>query len=130
MTDRYPLIGLALSMILVEGRLFGPAVSRDLVLLLDTGSSLTTIQIKLVVELGLQPKLAAKHHLIRTFDGVARLPVVQVPRVRVCGQQVENLSVACAEFSPRLGLDGVLGLNFLQHFDLRISFRDEYIELE
>jgi hypothetical protein len=30
---------------------------------------------------------------------------------------------------PLLGLDGVLGLNFLRYFDLHINFREEYIEL-
>ncbi len=39
------------------------------------------------------------------------------------------MEVACGELPPQLGLDGVLGLNFLRHFDLRINFREEYIEL-
>jgi len=35
----------------------------------------------------------------------------------------------CADLPPQLKLDGVLGLNFLQHFDLRINFREGYLEL-
>ena len=130
MTECYPLVGLSLGMVLTEGRFFGPITVRDSILLLDTGSSLTTIQTQLAIELGLDPHSATEYRAIRTFDGLVRLPVVRVPRVRVLGQQIENLAVACADFSPRLGLDGVLGLNFLQHFDLRINFREKFIELQ
>jgi hypothetical protein len=67
--------------------------------------------------------------LAYTYDGAAELPVLQVPRLRVFGQEVHDLEVACGELPPKLGLDGVLGLNFLRHFDLRINFREGYIEL-
>ncbi|MEA3341964.1 MAG: hypothetical protein U9R15_18530 [Chloroflexota bacterium] len=49
--------------------------------------------------------------------------------MRVFGREARDLEIACGDLPPVLKIDGVLGLNFLRHFDLRINFREEYIEL-
>ena len=129
MSQRYPLLGLSHGMVLVVGRLFGPVGSTDPVMSLDTGSSITLFTPRLLQEMGLDPTATTARRLVYTYDGAVELPVLQVPRLRVLGQEVHDLEVACGELPLQLGLDGVLGLNFLRHFDLRINFREEYIEL-
>ncbi|MFB0536373.1 MAG: retropepsin-like aspartic protease [Anaerolineae bacterium] len=129
MSQRYPLLGLSHGMVLVVGRLFGPIGWTDPVMSLDTGSSITLFTPRLLQEVGLDPAEATARRSVYTYDGAAELPVLQVPHLRVFGQEVHDLEVACGELPPKLGLDGVLGLNFLWHFDLRINFREEYIEL-
>jgi len=128
--NRYPLLGVEQGMILVVARLYGLKVTRDLIMLLDTGSSLTTITFEAAQRLGLDPAMPAGRHKTYVWGGEARVPTLLVPRVRVFGREVRNLEVGVGELPPQLGLDGVLGLNFLQHFDLRINFRQEYIELK
>jgi predicted aspartyl protease len=128
-SQRYPLLGLSHGMVLVVGRLFGPIGWTDPVMSLDTGSSITLFTPKLLREVGLDPAATTVQRLVYTYDGAAELPVLQVPRLRVFRQEVLNLEVTCGELPPKLGLDGVLGLNFLRHFDLHINFREEYIEL-
>ncbi|HID61649.1 MAG TPA: hypothetical protein EYP49_02710 [Anaerolineae bacterium] len=129
MSQRYPLLGLSHGMVLVVGRLFGPIGWTDPVMSLDTGSSLTLLTPRLLQGVGLDPAAATARRPVYTYDGAAELPVLRVPRFRVFGQEVHDLEVACGELPPQLGLDGVLGLNFLRHFDLRINFREEYMEL-
>jgi predicted aspartyl protease len=128
-SQRYPLLGLSHGMVLVVGRLFGPVGWTDPVMSLDTGSSITLFTPRLLQEIGLDPAAATVRRSVYTYDGAAEFPVLQVPRLRVFGQEVHDLEVACGGLPPQLGLDGVLGLNFLRHFDLRINFREEYIEL-
>jgi predicted aspartyl protease len=128
-SQRYPLLGLSRGMVLVVGRLSGPIGWTDPVMSLDTGLSITFFTPRLLQEVGLDPAAATVRRSVYTYDGVAELPVLQVPRLRVFGQEVHDLEVASGELPPKLGLDGVLGLNFLRHFDLHINFREEYLEL-
>jgi predicted aspartyl protease len=128
-SQRYPLLGLSRGMVLVVGRLSGPIGWTDSVMSLDTGSSITLFTPRLLQEVGLDPAASTVRRSVYTYDGVAELPVLQVPRLRVFGQEVHDLEIACGELPLQLGLDGVLGLNFLRYFDLRINFREEYIEL-
>jgi predicted aspartyl protease len=127
--QRYPLLGLSHGMVLIVGRLFGPVGWTNPVMSLDTGSSITLFTPRLLQEVGLDPAATTARRSVYTYDGAAELPVLQIPRLRVFGQEMHDLEVACGELPPKLGLDGVLGLNFLRHFDLRINFREEYIEL-
>ena len=67
--------------------------------------------------------------MTHTLGGQIETPVVRVPRVRIFGRQVDDLEVAISEFPPRLGIDGIVGLNFLQHLGLRLNFREKFIEI-
>jgi predicted aspartyl protease len=126
---RFPLVGLSQGMVLVVGRLFGPTHVKDLMMMLDTGSSITVVDPQAVVEVGLALPSIPERRVVFTHDGPKRHQVVGVPRLRVFGHEVTDLEVALTKLPPQLSLDGVLGLNFLQYFDLRINFREEYIEL-
>lgn len=128
MTERYPLLGLERGMVLAIARLHGQVV-RDAIMIVDTGSSLTTITPQMAQLIGFDLESPLKEQVVHTWAGTISSPVFVVPRVRVFGQEVHDLEVACGELPPKLGLDGVLGLNFLRHFDLYINFREEYIEL-
>ena len=129
MSERYPLVGLDVGMVLVIGRFYARDMVRDIVMALDTGSSLTVLTPQAIRELGMDPEHPVGHRQTFAWGGSRRVPILVVPRVRVFGQEVHDLEVACGELPPRLGISGVLGLNFLRHFDLRINFREEYIEL-
>lgn len=129
-SNRYPLVGLHRGVILVLARLYGPARSLDVLVALDTGASLTMIAERVVREIGLDPLRPVAQRPTHVWGGTAELPVLRVARVRVFGQEVADLEIAYGRLSRELGLDGVLGLNFLRHFDLRINFRGGFIELK
>lgn len=116
-------------MVLVVGDFYSPIRRVRAILLLDTGSSITTLTLETVHKLGLYPQKSHETRKTHVWGGVQQVPVLVVPRVRVFGQEVRDLEIACGDLPPVLKIDGVLGLNFLRHLDLRINFREEYIEL-
>lgn len=79
--------------------------------------------------LGLDPEKPQERRLTHVWGGVHETPILIMSRLRVFGQERRDIEVACGVLPPAIKLDGVLGLNFLQHFDLRINFREAYIEL-
>jgi len=129
-SSRYPLVGLDVGMVLVIGRFYAPDTVRDRVMALDTGSSLTVLTYRAVRELGLDPEHPLEYRQTFAWGGSRQAPILLVPRVRIFGQEIRNLEVACGDLPPELNIDGVLGLNFLRHFDLRINFREEYVEMQ
>ncbi len=127
--ERFPLVGLAQGMVLVVGDFYSTGWRMRAILLLDTGSSITALTPKAIRKLGLDPQ---KPHVVRrthVWGGTQETPILVVPWVRVFGQEVSGLEVACGDLPPALKIDGVLGLNFLRYFDLRVNFREEYLEL-
>jgi hypothetical protein len=128
-SNRFELVGLEIGMVLAAGRLFGPLGYTDLLLALDTGSGMTVIAPDLLRLAGISSDTPREERLTYTLGGRVNLPVMVVPRLRVFGKEVSNLEVMVRTLPHRLGIDGVLGLNFLRHFDLRINFRQEFLEL-
>ena len=128
-SSRYPLVGLDVGMVLVIGRFYGPNAVKNRVMALDTGSSLTVLTYRAIRELRMDPEHPLEYRRTFAWGDSHQAPILTVPRVRVFGQEVRNLEVACGDLPPELNIDGVLGLNFLRHFDLRINFREEYVEL-
>lgn len=46
------------------------------------------------------------------------------------GKSVDNLEVLCHDLPPEAKVDGLLGLNFIRHFNIAIRFRDGVIDIE
>lgn len=130
MSYRYPLVGLDVGVVLVMGRFFAPDAVKDLSIALDTGSSLTVLTPQAVRELKMDPERPLEYRRTFVWRNSYQAPILLIPRLRVFGREVRDLEVACGDLPPALNIDGVLGLNFLRHFDLRVNFREKYIELQ
>ncbi len=98
-------------------------------MLLDTGARLTVIDADVADELGLEVREAAG---VRIAGVVGSAPVsgAEVDTVSLLGQSVRNLEVLCYPLQTRLGIHGILGMNFLQHFNIRIDNDSETISFE
>jgi clan AA aspartic protease (TIGR02281 family) len=88
---------------------------------IDTGARVTMITPALASELGIN--LAGLKPTVQIVGvvGSARAIEVTLARISLLGIPVENVKALCHPLPPRLGLDGILGLNFLQHFNLAIN---------
>jgi len=84
---------------------------------IDTGARVTVIAPRLAEEVGIE--LARLEPNVELFGvaGSAWAVEVQLRRVSILGLAVENVRAICHPLPPRLGLDGILGLNFLEHFN-------------
>ena len=98
-------------------------------MILDTGASVTTISHKTALAVGCDPSKATRRTEIMTASSIELVPLVVIPRIQVMGQQVKNLEAICHDLPPISPVDGLLGLNFLKHFNLHLDFRSCRLEL-
>ena len=96
---------------------------------LDTGARLTVVSPELAAALGLEPEKNETAVTVVGATGAASGAMLRVASVSVLGLEVRNLRVICHKLPPRLGLQGILGLNFLKHFKIVIDNETETVTL-
>ncbi len=86
----------------------------------DTGARMTVVTPRKAEELGFEPGDIQPSMNILSATGTAPAAVLTVKSVAVMGQEVKDLRVLCYPLPAGLQLDGVLGLDFLERFDIEI----------
>ncbi|MEA3342213.1 MAG: retropepsin-like aspartic protease [Chloroflexota bacterium] len=102
---------------------------KNVILLLDTGASITTIHEAALAEVGIDLSRPQEHRRIETMGGPVVEGIVAVPRLRVMGQEQAQLEVVFTRRPFPYRVDGVLGLNFLLPYRLCVDFPNDWIEL-
>ena len=106
-----------------------PDTFRNVTVALDTGATITIIPSQVLIALGydlLNPKERVQ---LLTASGTAFAKCINVRRLTVVGETIENIDVLCHDLPGNSSINGLLGLNFLRHFDVNISFSTGTIEL-
>jgi hypothetical protein len=129
MVDRYPLVGIEYGIIVVVGRLFGPDGAQKITLILDTGASTTTLRASALTEVGIDLSASKERRQVDTMAGPVVEGVIEVPRLRIFGQDRAPLEVIFTDRPFPYRVDGVLGINFLLPYRLCIDFPAGWIEL-
>lgn len=96
---------------------------------LDTGASLTSIPSQVATDLGYDLSNPKQEVSIITSSGAITSKIITVRNLTAIGETVENIDVLCHDLPEDAIVEGLLGLNFLQHFDVNISFSTGTIEL-
>lgn len=99
---------------------------------LDTGATLTCIDQEIAKKLGLAEERGVRG--IGAGMGTAgRISLVRVDSVRVGGAQVNDLMACALDLrhieTIGLGIDGLLGLNFLKSFRMTLDFQRDVLLL-
>ena len=94
--------------------------------IIDTGATYTAIPSALAVELGYDLRRATKV-VVRTAGGAISAPLIQVQSLSLEGYTVRNLRVLV--LSSGLS-EGLLGLNFLNHFKYSVDATRQEFRLE
>ncbi len=102
---------------------------RDLIVALDTGSSNTSIPTKIASDLGYDLSNPKQVILLTTGSGIVPAKIITARKLTAIGESIENIDVVCHDLPFGSTIDGVLGLNFLSHFDIKISFSTGIIEI-
>ena len=102
---------------------------RNVIVALDTGASNTSIPTRIASDLGYDLSNPKQVVLLTTSSNIVPAKLITVRKLTAIGESVENIDVVCHDLPFGSTIDGVLGLNFLSHFDLNISFSTETIEL-
>lgn len=92
---------------------------RDLNLLIDTGAVITVIEPRLLAELGYD--LDGEVQYFNTANGTIQAPMVDIEDLSIGSVAVKELSVAAVNLSMSGEIDGLLGMNFLRHYQFRID---------
>lgn len=105
----------ARDLIYLRGRLWGPRGNdRELDLILDTGTTETTIDPGILDELGYNPRMGEACTIVRSAVGAESGYLIRVARFRALGHEASDVRVNALDLPLGYGIDGLLGLNFLR----------------
>lgn len=90
---------------------------HPVVLLIDTGASMTTIRPEVLARAGVGA--ATRRQRFTTANGNVDAPVVRLDSLEIAGQGVSNMEVGSLAL-PGLAVDGLLGMNYLSRFEFTI----------
>ena len=99
---------------------------RNVFVVLDTGASTTMIPTEVAADLGYD--ISNPNQQIVTASGIVLAKRIKVRKLTAIGETVEDIDVVCYDLPEGSIIEGLLGLNFLRHFDVNISFSTGTIE--
>jgi clan AA aspartic protease (TIGR02281 family) len=114
--------------ILRRVRLEGPAASREVDMVLDTGAVYTAISWEVAKDLGYDPAGSPERVPIITANGVIEVPKLTVRRVAFRELAVEQVEVICHDIPELAEIEGLIGLSFLRHFRVVVDFKGGILE--
>ncbi|MCY6490139.1 MULTISPECIES: retropepsin-like aspartic protease [Leptolyngbya] len=82
-------------------------------LLLDTGSSYTTLPFKVLEDLGYEPSIATRQISIMTAGGMSRAPVLPISAFDCLGKTFTNFSIVALDLPFNPLMSGLLGMDCL-----------------
>ncbi len=94
----------------------GPHTWRSVKLAIDTGATRTMLPPDLLIDIGYHPAKATRHLELSTANGLIIVPLVRVRTVESLGCAVKELEIAAHHLPTESPVEGLLGLDFLAHF--------------
>lgn len=99
------------------------------VFLLDTGASLSIASPELLRALGVPYRSTGRMAWFSTAGGRIQAPIVTLDSLALDGVVVENLEVGVISEFDDSPVDGLLGMNFLRHFEFYIDQNEGKLQL-
>jgi predicted aspartyl protease len=121
----------ASDLIIVPTRVFGSG-DKEYILrfLLDTGATSSILSWDHAVDLGYDPANTSVRATIYTASGMESGPRLVIRRLEALGKVYHSFPVLCHVLPPAIGIDDVLGLDFLRGTRLTIDFRTGILALD
>jgi clan AA aspartic protease (TIGR02281 family) len=98
-------------------------------LLIDTGASLTIFTPEVLEQHGIRYHETGRSDIFNTANGPVRAPVYKLDYLSVGGWQVHHLEIGVLDLGSGAGVDGLLGMNFLSHFQFFIDQNESLLRL-
>ena len=106
-----------------------PARDRNIRLLIDTGASMTMLTPDVFEQRGIRYQNTGRSGVFNTANGPVRAPVYVLDSLSVGDWQVNQLEVGVLALHEGAKIDGLLGMNFLQHFQFFIDQNEALLRL-
>jgi clan AA aspartic protease (TIGR02281 family) len=123
-------IDLQIPIIIERVKVQGPQGFREVDMILDTGARYTSFSWDTLKDIGYDPAISTERIPIITANGLIEVPLLKVKRMSWGNISVEDILVISHNIPQLIGIDGLLGLSFLQHFELFLNFKKGYLEIK
>jgi predicted aspartyl protease len=122
----------ARDLIIVEGRVWGPAArqSRSLRLVLDTGAGETIIVPEVLDALGYSPRHGEERTVIRSAVGREEGYMIRVARFATLQHHATEFRIHAHDLPEGWEIEGLIGLSFLRQLNYEIRSREGRILVE
>lgn len=99
-------------------------------LVLDTGAVMTIIDTDIIHYMGYSARTdGIRRSALDGAGGRSEGFLIQISQFRCMGVELSDFQIACHDLDTKLGVAGLLGMNFLQHFHMDIDFRTGAVKL-
>jgi len=96
---------------------------------IDTGASISLIDIDVLHAIGFQKKQAIRTIQTMTASRQEAAYEFELPNIKAIGLIRRNFKVISRSLPSGLGIDGLLGLNFFKNKELIINFKSSEVRL-
>ncbi|MEA3341691.1 MAG: retropepsin-like aspartic protease [Chloroflexota bacterium] len=120
---------LDIPIVLRRVRLCGPAGTREIDVILDTGAAYTVIAWDVIKDIGYDPAISKRRMSTVMANGVIETPVITVESIELAELRAEAIDVICHDIPEIAGIEGLLGLSFLRHFRTLIDYSTGILEI-
>ena len=116
-------------LIIVQAELTGPVGNAVLRLALDTGATITLINVDILIAIGYDLVITSNLMEVTTGSCVESVPCITLNQISALGQTRTKFPILAHTLPPSSGVDGVLGLDFFRGQTLYLDFRNGNINL-
>ncbi|VAW58348.1 hypothetical protein MNBD_GAMMA08-1466 [hydrothermal vent metagenome] len=106
-----------------------PSNGETIRLLIDTGASLTTMTLDALRKNNIQYKDTGEVRRFSTANGFVDAPIYQLDYLTIGKWRVNDIRIAALDLQGQGGTQGLLGMNFLQHFRFFIDQQNSLLYL-
>jgi clan AA aspartic protease (TIGR02281 family) len=106
-----------------------PAHNQNIKLLIDTGASMTMLKSEVFEHLGIEYTDTGKIKVFNSANGSVQAPIYILDTLAVGDWQVNQLEIGVLPGFGGSDIDGLLGMNFLRHFQFFIDQNEALLRL-
>ena len=118
------------NLLIARAAVTGPAGTRVINLLVDTGSTFTILPVEVLESIGLSPAETKEHERIATGSGYIIAPKLRVRSFNTLGKKFSRFSVIAHTLPFGGPVDGLLGMDILFRIKARIAVASGEIVIE
>lgn len=111
-------------LIIVKARIWGPDGETPASLAVDTGSAHTVIAAGLIDDLGYSPRQGEQIATVRTAVGREQGYLLRLSKFWSLGFTIPDFRVHVFDLPDGFGIDGLVGLSFLRHFNIELRLAE------
>lgn len=123
-------IPLQIPIIIQRLKVIGPHASREVDMIFDTGARYTSLSWDTLKDIGYDPAGCPDRIPMITANGSIEVPLLKVDKIIWGDIVLSDVPVICHNIPELANVDGLLGLSFLQHFEINLNFKQGILAIK